>query len=409
MHNLKLFLIACVFFPFFFVVSCTDKEEWTSSIHELKISTASKTAMVGKDFEVTDLSLGVAQRKWTFDGGIPATSADPEVVVVFNDKGLKNCMLEIVYDNGTTESREFTIDVLEVLSADIAVEGLSAMGTIPLDSDVQFTPGALGGPTQFEWTFPGGSPQTSTEESPKVKWMKRGRTKVRLEILRGTDSARFVQEREILVGNYPLLQPYVKAEMDSWSFDAGTKIGKWTAWSEQGRDEVLSGKLVRASGGADGTANALRIDYNKANESWSLFTRDNWTNNAQLQKGKKYEFIFWIKADADFTLSEVSLLNNLPDWSWNELLQAHSKNNWSQYFPNISFTVQNETVLLRETGLPVTRAWKQFRYVFTVGNADIQNNPLPDDLLNTFPSFTVNSAAPGVVYLDEIQINLLED
>lgn len=409
MHNFKSLLIACVVFSSFFVVSCTDKEEWKSSIHELKIATASKTAMVGKDFEVTDLSLGVAQRKWTFDGGIPATSADPEVVVVFNEKGIKNCILEIVYDNGTTESHEFTIDVLEVLSADIAVDGLSAMGTIPLDSEVQFSPAAFGGPTQFQWAFPGGSPETSTEENPTVKWMKRGRTKVRLEIVRGTDSARFVQEREIIVGNYPLLQPYKEADMDSWSFDAGAKIGKWTAWSEQGRDEVPLGKLVKTAGGADGTANSLRVDYNKADESWSLFTRDNWTNNAQLQMGKKYEFIFWLKADADFTLSEVSLLNNLPDWSWNELLQAHSKNNWSQYFPDIPFAAQNETILLRETGLPVTKEWTQFRYVFTIGNTDLQNNPLPDHLLNTFPSFTINSAVPGFVYLDEIQINVLED
>lgn len=410
MNKPKVPIIVCILLcTFSFFQSCDRDEEWKSTIHELKIATLTKTAMVGKDFEVTDLSLGVAQRKWTFEKGTPLNSSDPVVKVVFDEKGPKKCRLELTYDNGTTEQHEFTIDVLENLAAVLTIEGLTPMGAIPLGKDIKFSLQSIGNPTKFKWKFPGGSPEESTAENPIVKWSKKGKAKIQLELLREIDSATFIVEREIVVGNYPQLLPYTKADMDSWSFDAGSKIGKWTAWSEQGRDEVSLGKLVRASGGADQTAYSMRINYNKANESWSLFTRDNWTNNAHLQKGKKYEFIFWMKADANFTLSEVMLLNNLPDWSWNELLQAHAKNNWSQYYPNIPFEVQNETRIFHRADLGITTNWQEFRFEFVVGDVDIQNNPLPQTLLNTFPSFVINSAAPSTIYLDEVQINLIED
>lgn len=409
MNKPRLLLIVCIMLFSLHQMSCKTEQEWRSDVHELKISTKTKTAMIGQLFEVTDLSLGIKSRKWTFEGGFPYSSNNPVVNVAFSEKGLKNCRLDIVYDNGSVESLQFSVEVLEALTSEILIENLTPLGTTPIGKATKFNIQSVGNPTKFKWTFPGGIPETSVEESPIVKWNKRGRVKVKLEVTREIDAATFIQEKEIFVGNYPLLQPYIPADMDAWSFDLGAKIGKWTAWSEQGRDEVNFGKLEKSTSGADQTLNSMRINYNKANESWQLFTRDNWTNNAQLQKGKTYEFVFWMKADANFILSEVILINNLPDWSWNNILQAHSKNNWSQYFPSIPFEVQNETRLLYDSNLAITTEWKKFRYEFTVGNSDIQNIPLPARLLNTYPFFVINSVAPTTIHIDEVQINLIEN
>lgn len=42
-----------------------------------------------------------------------------------------------------------------------------------------------------------------------------------------------------------------------------------------------------------------------------------------------------MKADVNFTLTKVSIINNFPEWVWNELLEAHAKNNWTDFFPEI--------------------------------------------------------------------------
>lgn len=389
------------------MISCNNDEEWKSDIHELKFSLSGETAMLGEPFRVTDLSLGITSRTWSFEDAIPATSGEPQVSVQFTKAGLKQCTLEVVYDNGKTESETFTVEVLQPLTGVIHVDNLSPMGCIPLNTATEFSVDAEGDPSSYLWTFPGGDPATSTDANPTVSWNRRGFVTVQAEIIRESDNATVTVEKEIYVGNYPMLIPYTIADMDSWSFDAGTKIGKWTAWN--GVDEIQNGKAVIVPGGADGTANAMQINYNKDGKSWELFTRDNWVNNAHLEKGKKYEFIFWMRGDAPFTLSEVILINNLPDWSWNELLQAHSKNNWSQYFPDIPFEVQNETRLLYDSNLAITTNWQQFRYEFTIGERDIQNITLPDLLLNTYPFFVVNSTAPDKIFIDEIQINLIEE
>ena len=391
-------------------LSCNDDKEWRSDIHELKFETSEEQAILGEKLTFTDLSLGVAQRTWTFEDGIPAVSNDPVVYVEFTKAGAKQCTLELLYDNGTTERKEFTVQVAEPLKGDIQVANLSALNTVSRNTNVQFSVETQGEPTSYSWVFPGGSPATSTDAAPTVTWNKRGFVTVQLEISRSSDNATVTLEKEIYVGNYPLLVPYTAADMDSWSFDAGSKIGKWTAWSgAAGADMIPQGKASIVSGGADGTDKCMQINYNKVGVAWQLFTRDNWTNNAHLEKGKKYEFIFWMKADANFSLSEVILINNLPDWSWNELLEAHSKNNWSQYFPDIPFAVQNETRLVYAANVPITTIWQQFRYEFTVGNTDIQGITLPDLLLNTYPFFVVNSSTPEKIYIDEVQINLLED
>lgn len=409
--RLKGSVLLALIFICFFIASCNDDDkEWRSNIHELKVELEDEVAMQNAPFIFTDLSLGVKSRVWEFEDGDPATSNDPVVSVRFTKPGIKKWTLNLVYDNGTTESQTMELEVKEPLIATINVEKLTPLGCLPQNEDIQFSLDIEGSYSTIEWKFENGNPSTSTEINPVIRFAKEGSVKASVKIYRETDGASVRLEKNLYIGNYPMLVAYTKADMDSWNFDAGKNIGKWTVWNgPAGVDEVGNGKAVRVSGGANGSANCLEIKYNKANEHWQLFTRDNWVNNAQLEKGKKYEFKFWMKADANFLLKEVFVMNNLPEWSWNELLGAHAGNNWADYFPEIPFEVQNETVLVYANDIPITTSWKEFRYEFTVGDKDLIGVSLPNKLLNVFPSFAINSDQPKSIYIDGIMINLIEE
>lgn len=409
--RLKTSIVSAFAFLLLFVTSCNDNDkEWRSNIHELKIELEDEIAMQNQPFIFTDLSLGVKSRTWEFEDGDPATSDAPVVSVNFTKPGTKKCTINLLYDNGKSESKTVELEVKEPLIASIVIDQLSPLGCLPVNKDIQLQLEVEGSYSSIEWTFENGSPAKSTEVNPTVKWIKEGRVKASVKVYRETDGAIATIEKTLYIGNYPLLNAYTKADMDSWNFDAGKNIGKWTIWNGvAGVDEIYNGKAIRASGGANGTNNCLEIKYNKANQHWQLFTRDNWVNNAQLEKGKKYEFKFWMKGDANFTLKEVGIVNNLPEWSWNELLSAHAGNNWADYFPETPFEVQNETIIAYMTDLPVTTSWQEFRCEFTVGDTDLTGVPLPNKLLNAFPSFAVESNLPKSIYIDGIMINLIEE
>lgn len=409
--RLKESAIFVLLFVCFFITSCNDEDqEWRSDIRELKVELEDDVAMQNAPFIFTDLSLGVKSRIWEFEDGDPATSNDPVVSVRFTKPGKKKWTLNLVYDNGTTESQTMELEVKEPLVAVINIEKLTPLGCLPLDEDIQFSLEIEGSYSSIEWKFENGNPSTSTETNPIIRFAKEGPVKASVKIYRETDGASVRLNKDLYIGNYPMLVAYTKADMDSWNFDAGKSIGKWTVWNgSAGVDEVGNGKAVRVSGGANGSANCLEIKYNKANEHWQFFTRDNWINNAQLEKGKKYEFKFWMKADTNFLLKQVFVMNNLPEWSWNELLGAHAGNNWVDYFPEIPFEVQNETVLLYAENIPITTSWKEFKYEFTVGDKDLIGVSLPNRLLNVFPSFAIESDQPRSIYIDGIMINLIEE
>ena len=59
----------------------------------------------------------------------------------------------------------------EDLYADLSVSGLTPKGCAKKGAEITFALDNLkGGPVTYSWTFPGGTPATSTEESPKVVW-----------------------------------------------------------------------------------------------------------------------------------------------------------------------------------------------------------------------------------------------
>lgn len=391
-------------------ISSCNEDEWKSSIHELKVKLGSESAMVNEPFEFTDLSLGLTSRVWTFEDGIPSSSSNPVVKVSFTKPGTKKYTLTLQYDNGTTESKEFSIEVKSVLKAEINIPSITPMSCVKLNEPVQFIAEVQSDEeVKYEWIFPGGSPESSTEASPTVTWHQKRYADVELKVIRMSDNAQLNMKKAIHVGNYPMLRTMTEYDTDSWAAEAGSKLGAWIVW-DGSADIFGQNVVVRCNGGANGTDHALQIKYNGKSD-WQFFPRDMWVSNAKLHKGQKYEFCFYAKSAKPAKINELILINAAYDYMYDGVAQAAIATDWSKFYPDIPLTFQTaETRFVSGSSLDIASDWQLFRYEFTVGDKDINGTPVPDTLLNTYPFFvfTTNNGAVDI-YMDEIEINLLED
>ncbi|RME02854.1 MAG: PKD domain-containing protein [Bacteroidetes bacterium] len=105
----------------------------------------------------TDNSDSTATWNWTFAGGEPATSAEQNPTVTFNNPGEFTVMLEVVTNDGNT----YTItrpDLIQVQAAPTA-----GFDYIVLGGEVSFTNTSAYGQS-FEWDFGDGSPVSTATE-----------------------------------------------------------------------------------------------------------------------------------------------------------------------------------------------------------------------------------------------------
>ncbi|MCD6113298.1 MAG: C10 family peptidase [Bacteroidales bacterium] len=117
----------------------------------------------------TDLSEGVPTSwQWTFEGGTPnsSTEQNPENIV-YNNLGKYSVTLISTNDFGAD-----TITKTNYITVGIAPEAdFTADNTeIPANDTVSFSDASLYEPTSWQWTFEGGTPDTSTEQNPKIAY-----------------------------------------------------------------------------------------------------------------------------------------------------------------------------------------------------------------------------------------------
>lgn len=403
-------------------VSCNEKGEWKSNIHELEYSInydpgadsdskepTAELALVDQPIEFTDLSLGLTERLWTFEDATPSQSSASVVEVVFNKRGTKNCNLTVWYDNGTSESKDFTVEVSSNLDGTFTISPITPKGCIKLGEPTKFDLEVKGEPTSIEWSFPGGSPATSTEQSPTVTFDHKGDITVSVTLKRADDNASKTISQKIHVGPYPMLRTMSEYDTDSWAGDAGSSIGSWIVWTPNG-NIFDKGVVVRGNIGAYGTSHCIQVKFNGTDAWWQFFPRDMWVSNAKLPKGHKYEFTFWAKSDqpTDFF---VVLINALSGWMNDGVVHAEASTGWSAYYPDIPYTEEQagESWFLEQYNLDINSDWKEFRWEFEV-DKDKNGNPVPggDICLNTYPYFQFYGPATNI-YLDQIEINMLEE
>jgi PKD repeat protein len=130
-------------------------------------------------------STGADFYKWTFDGGVPATSSEKQPpVVVYSQAGTYKIVLE-AWNNTQRDTKEFTFTTDSAVNISFDVEVL-INNFAP--ADVKITNTTVGAST-FEWTFENGSPASSSEQHPaNVHFDTEGQHVISLTVSNGRQS-----------------------------------------------------------------------------------------------------------------------------------------------------------------------------------------------------------------------------
>ncbi|MCD4771950.1 MAG: lamin tail domain-containing protein [Bacteroidales bacterium] len=121
--------------------------------------------LIGETVNFTDLSEGsIDTWAWIFDGGTPATSnLQNPPGIVYDAAGTYTVTLTVENEAGTsTNTKTDYISVGVALVADFEADNVNILE----GESVNFTDLSSGDPETWEWTFEGGTPDTSTAQNP---------------------------------------------------------------------------------------------------------------------------------------------------------------------------------------------------------------------------------------------------
>jgi len=96
---------------FIFLTACTKEDILPPPPTTIRATVSSERVAIGIPVIFKDTSKDVLSRTWTFPGGTPSSSTEAEVSVIFNKEGTFTCILEISFEGGITNSKEFKIIV----------------------------------------------------------------------------------------------------------------------------------------------------------------------------------------------------------------------------------------------------------------------------------------------------------
>lgn len=330
-------------------------------------------AVVNQDVTFTDLSLGAISRAWSFENADPVSSTDPEVTVKFLEEGIKNCSLVVTFFDGSQKTENFSLEILPALIANFA------NFDVEVNQPSQFTDISEGGPDQFYWEFPGGTPATSTERNPIVTWSSEQEVIVSLTVTRSGDGISARVEKPISVGPPNLFSREIHG------FENQGAAALWQTWDGGGPWPANS--LTVVSGGANGSSNTARVSYDGAGY-WGMITRDSREYNAQISKGKTYRLSFYIRAQSPTTIPFVRFSNMIPAW-WSD--EQKNGDPVQDFYSQGIYNVE------------VTTEWQKYEAEFNLSD-------LPYDIgLNTFVDIELQGGvSPNVIFVDEISLKQLD-
>lgn len=368
--------ILFVFLVGLIVTNACTKENFKpqENTKELMANASSQiTVAEGDAITFTDLSLGVANRQWTFPGGTPSTSALPVVDVVFSEEGNIVSTLEVEYFDGTRDSKNFDIQVFPVLIADFTPSSTR----IKVGETVTFTDHSIGSPTSWSWEFEGGTPATSTEQNPTITFNANQPVTVRLTIFRADDGSTVTVEKTDLVQVGP---PELCL---NGNFETGIgNVVDWQTWNGAPFPYTV------VAGGASGTEFTSFIDFQGAWGWGQIIGRDFPNNKIALENGHDYMVSMYIRADSPIRLDVFRGVNHLPDWS--AAFEGIAED-YEEFHDNSGISLP----------INVTTDWTKVEIQITV----------PDDgksRTNFFPDIILGGDMNSQVYIDEISVKIVE-
>lgn len=350
------------------ILSCSENDDPNVEIF-FDPDVSSNTTNIGQPVTFTDYSSGVQNRVWNFPGGTPATSKEREVEVTFSEVGLINCTIQNTFVDGITETK----DVFVQVGSGLINYNVSAI-KVDAGEPITFTDNSTSVASRV-WTFPGGSPESSSEGEVQVTFNQEGPITCTLEVtfLNGiTDT----QEIEIQIGN----ELYPRAV---FGFEDAVQAAEvWQNWVSNGTDAMVFSFENQPNAGANETDGFIKIQINTGGVESQLFTKGvDGFPNASLESFKTYEFSFWIKSDDFNTVTAAEVSNESAVQSWNNFAWyspiPEVGSEWS--FKTITFQTGDLTQLYSEG--TANNAWTQFKFI---------------------------QPGEGIIYIDEISLKEVE-
>ncbi len=138
-------------------------------------------------YQISNVSSGANSYKWTFEGGIPATSTQENPgEVSFEEPGEHIIRLEI--GNGRESyDLEKTITVAPFLVADFEYTVAFEDDDFQIPAKIQFENKSISG-TSYQWNFQGASTTLSTEENPEIIFTQTGTKTINLTVSNGKET-----------------------------------------------------------------------------------------------------------------------------------------------------------------------------------------------------------------------------
>ncbi|MCE2788957.1 MAG: PKD domain-containing protein [Saprospiraceae bacterium] len=133
------------------------------------------TAPASQAISFTDLTPHQPTKwQWFFENGQPATSEERNPVVKYAENGAYNVTLIVRNERGIdTLTKEDYIHISDPVVKPVA-DFTFNRDTIYKDESVQFSEKCSENTVTYKWTFQNGSPATSTENNPLIKYTKTG-------------------------------------------------------------------------------------------------------------------------------------------------------------------------------------------------------------------------------------------
>jgi PKD repeat protein len=217
------------------------------------------------------------------------------------------------------------------------------------------------------WSFPGGDPATSTEQSVDVSYAAGGTYTASVEVT-FVDGSTQTKDFEITI------QQQVSGtelfDQGFWGFEDNTALASWTLWNSSGNEDI-SKSIANEGYQSD---KSIQLTFNNSSGSEvQLLSRDVAGVNATLSAGKTYVFSFWSKSDdgVDVSNAQVFVGDNSP---------------WTQYF-------------WTDEGVSATSEWVKFSTTFQAQDPFVEANAD-----NVFVQFKFFPAGTGNLLIDEISL-----
>ncbi|MEQ8903748.1 PKD domain-containing protein [Ekhidna sp.] len=194
MKNYHLFTLTIIAL---FIAGCFFEDESNNEL-DARFSADKTIVDIGEQVQFTDESTGNPSTwQWEFPGGTPETSTEQNPIVTYSEEGFKSITLTV--SNGTETDIVEKLDYIEVDSDPIVIDDFVAefevdKNVVEVGEAVQFTDVTEGAAT-WEWEFPGGDPEVSTEQNPIVTYSTTGFKTVILAVTDG-ESRTSVSEKE---------------------------------------------------------------------------------------------------------------------------------------------------------------------------------------------------------------------